>query len=307
MTESIVVLVPVLVLAVVTLFAFAGCSSFGTAPSTTTPGTGTGTGTGTQPGPQTPPVTTPAPEPYRDAVLLDKSLRAYWRLGDAAGAPAADSVPQKKHPGSYLPGASSATPGVLKLGKGPDEGCGVFDGTQGYVAVPFHEDYNPPLSFSVEAWIRPQLSAQGRYVVVGCYQKNPDQGFALGVRQNAAGEQTATAWVADGTASFEAETELGVATQHDGWRQLVMTYDRLNQVLTLYVRDGIQLFTDTKSGAGYASMKDANARELRIGAGRNASDAVRELFPGRIDEVAIYDRVLDAGTIGSHFTLAVTP
>src|SRR3954449_8157476 len=126
MSGALILLLPMLVLSVVLLFAFAGCGLdvVGKAPITPP---------GTTPPPETPPT-------YKDAILKTPGLVAYWRLGEtklpADPYPAAKDEGVNQLAGTYNgPVALSNVPGALAKKTPTDKGT-TFNG-DGYVEVPW--------------------------------------------------------------------------------------------------------------------------------------------------------------------------
>lgn len=298
MNATVIVLVPVLVLGVVILLAFAGCAPFDAAsgpeepdPATKPPGTtpttpGTGTGT--------PQVTT-----YAQTILQETGLRSYWRLGDpTASLVALDSEPTLPKPGVYLGAVTRGEPGALTPGSGAGDKAARFDGA-GYVQVDHDNLLNPPMAFSVEAWVRPALTQADSVTVVDSTDPGAKTGFALEVKRSNAGVDSAVAQVGDGSAFNKLSVDLGPGTTHDGWRYVVMAYDKPSKVLSLLVHDGATLASQNLPGIDFTP---AAAGAFRIGAGRDGGDDPKSFFVGHLDEVALYDRPLDATVAAAHVT-----
>src|SRR4029079_1710937 len=97
---------------------------------------------------------------YEAVVIAYPHLASYWRLsgGEDGTAAAKDSAPDQPQDGEYKNagggGVERSVPGVLSLVNEATDKAAQFDGTHGYVEVPHNVLLNPPLEFSVEAWIR---------------------------------------------------------------------------------------------------------------------------------------------------------
>lgn len=296
MNPTVVVLVPVLVLGVVTLLAFAGCKPFDAAddppaqpgPATKPPGTPTTPGTGTAQ------VTT-----YAQTILQETGLRSYWRLGDpAASSAAVDSEPTMPKPGAYLGSVIRGEPGALTPTSGAGDKAARFEGA-GYVQVDHDSLLNPPMAFSVEAWVQPALTQADTVTVVDSTDAGAKTGFVLEVKRNNAGVDSAVAQVGDGAAFNKLSVDLGPGTAHDGWHYVVMAYDKPTKVLSLLVHDGATLSSQNLPGIDFTP---AAAGAFRIGAGRDNGDDPKAFFVGRLDEVALYDRSLNATVALAHVT-----
>jgi Concanavalin A-like lectin/glucanases superfamily len=245
---------------------------------------------------------------------------SYWRLNEPStgGTQAKDSAPDDPKHGEYrnLQGVSLGQTGVLSPAKEGNDKAAEFDGLQGLVEVPFDSLLNPPLDFSVEAWVRPATGATGAQVVLSSYEVDETgamkRGFALEVVGGAAPK--ARARVGSGTGFASVEADLGSGSEHDRWRHLVITYSGGAKALKLYVNAD-----DGKADAELPSLADATpvtyavnrGRPLRIAAGQVEVPVPKDvpglLFDGRIDEVALYRVALDGTTIRNHFLSALTP
>jgi hypothetical protein len=187
----------------------------------------------------------------------------------------------------------------------------VFDGTDDHVEVPYLDAANgaltnPPGTFTVEAWIRPE----GPGVVLSSYNVAAGRGFVLEVVPGAPNLQ-AQARLGMGGAAFATVTnDLGPGTAFDGWRHVVMTYENPggSGIVKLYVNAGPPE-QGPPGGANYSAVKANAAPPLRIGAGWNEPNETAPglFFKGRIDEVALYDKVLTPAEITTHFDLGKVP
>jgi hypothetical protein len=313
MTLSLVLLIPVLVLAVVAVFAFAGCASFDAAetpappPTTTTP-------------PVTPPVTTPPPVvtppaalTYPQVIMAEPGLRCYWRLNEVAGAvTAADIEPKQPQSGTYVD-TLQGLGGALALGTMPTDTAVYFDGASSHVEVPWHEQVNPGLNFSVEAWVRPEPNTNSSNTIVGSYNPQSFQGFALELIRGTGGVITLRGRIGVGDKFIPLDVGFGDGTVNDGWRHVVMTYESVGTKLKLWVNAGTTQFTSELPPPAtpftYIPVQGPTGPSFRIGAGRltPANTPARLVFRGRIDEVALYDRALDKTAIDNHYAVATTP
>ncbi|NUT52909.1 MAG: LamG domain-containing protein, partial [Saccharothrix sp.] len=144
-------------------------------------------------------------------------------------------------------------------------------------------------SFSVSAWVR--LDDVGTDGVVVAQDGAHTSGFRLGVLANGhwafAMTQSDTATSATITATSD------LPAQEDTWTHLTGVYDSAARQARLYV-DGE---ASTAAPAVLQPIFDA-ADGVRIGSAK-AADQVTAHFPGAVDEVGLYDRVLDIATIRS--------
>jgi hypothetical protein len=323
MTASLLLFVPIALLVLISGFCFVGCAF-------------DSHGTGVDPNKPDP---DPKPVPFTkysdDDVIGNSSAVAYWRLNEAAatatkpvisaiakdfvgsndgnytdavnapdlfpcpGFPIAPGVDTAAALGTLTLGAESIVPGDAE----PDLQTGMqTDGA--FVAVPLNAVVNPPPPFTVECWVRREWSdsagaafrmvIDSRDATGGAFT-----GFCIDVNEDGN-------WEAElgtvGATAFVVVTA-GPAVQMTA-THVVLTVDATNTA-TLFINGDS---TAPKSlGAAFAANK---TQPLIIGAGLHwlplrsmgGPDASFPLVPfkGTIQDVAIYDDVLDPGTISKH-------
>src|SRR5262249_9158543 len=81
---------------------------------------------------------------YRDQVLSQSGLIAYWRLGETSGATAYDS--KGFYYGAYQKGVTLGAPGALPNDSDP---ASLFDGIDGYIDIPA---LPTTTDFTLEGW-----------------------------------------------------------------------------------------------------------------------------------------------------------
>jgi hypothetical protein len=325
MSASLVVLIPLALLAIVVVLGFVGCGL-------DTSGTGN------------PPFTT-----YTDnTVLANAAVVAYWPLSETTDTdPAVDrkgghngnyvdetTAPSLyPWPASIIPNPpnpdipSAAAPGTVALGQpGIVNGdlvqpantdrtrCVVVNGA--YVNVPFNAVFNPTTSFTLEAWVRVDWGASApnalRCVIDARDVAGGDKGFALFANQNNHWE----AWIGNGGTGFAGFT---LATSNDPpialndpslpagvTYYLAVTYDGPSQTLILYV-DGDQRGPKITT----ATYVPNTAQPLWIGASgaslpqrpQPPGTLAGPLFPfvGAIQDVAVYNAALASDVILKHY------
>jgi hypothetical protein len=330
MSASLLILVPAGLLAIMALLCFAGCGFTGQA---------------------LPPFT----KYSDDTVLANPAVVAYWPLGEAADSnPAIDRF--AGHDGSYVDPAT--TPSIypwpaysVASGSGPNiesadapgaiafaqsgivQGDSVQPGNQldvrttcivvngCYVDVPFDAAFNPPTSFTVEAWVRVDWDANAPHAyraVVDTRSLNPCTGFALFAKaeDNQPGVYRWQAVIGNGgsgAAGFTfangdgAPIALNDPSMPSGVTYyLALTYDGPSQTLVIYV-DGEQRGAKVTS----AVYVPNTTQPLWIGAGapyvplrpQPAGVLASPLFPffGAIQAVAVYDAALTPDVILLHY------
>jgi hypothetical protein len=327
LSGPLLIIVPAALLAVVALLCFAGCGfSASGLPGWTTYTDGT--------------------------VLANPAVVAYWPLGEAADSdPAVDRV--AGHNGNYVdpatapslypwpaysvgnaPGPdvqSSAAPGSIAFAQtGIVQGDTVQPGNQFdvrttcivvngcYVNVPFNAAFNPPTSFTVEAWVRVDWTATDPHAwrfVIDSRDTGPSRGFGIYARadDNQPGVYHWGAILGNGSPAFTfaASDDPPIALNDPSLPSgvtyyLALTYDGPSQTLVFYV-DGEQ------RGAKITPVAYAPnaAQPLWIGAGspyvpqrpQPPGIVASPLFPfvGAIQDVAVYNAALTSDDILLHY------
>jgi len=324
-TESLIVLVPLLTLAVVLLLAFTGCSLDveGIAPNQDQqppPGGTNGDGTNGDG-----PTGQPRSPTYEDLVRQGP-LVAWWRLSEGgSGQTAIDSaqLPALGFDGTYH-GAYDLTQAGALAPKTPGDSSAEFtvDIDSGYVEVGYSQALNPPASFSLETWVNPgaQPGTQPEVLISSRARTQNAYGFALLLDRDPA-DPANPRWVARlfSGASLkptELTAPLGSPSRPDGWRHIVMTYrtapdpaaNNATNVLRLYV-DAIPAIDpndpshDYLANVAYAAVPNTGPIPLRI-ASWNDNTPPDHFYSGRLDEVALYNADLTKQSIGDHFAAA---
>jgi hypothetical protein len=317
MTPVLIVLVPVLVLAVVLVFAFAGCALDAEGvmspvpPVTTTPPHGF-------PGAQAPARVTGH---YDFVVANERGLRHLWSLDDVDHpAFAQDSALITQWPGYYSPAPGQAhqvTHPAISVAGYPSTAAS-FDGNGGYVNVPYDDSLNPVQEFTVEVWVNPDLGSLGAAgsVVVGLHDAGANRGFALDLIIDA-GKPAARATLFDTTPT---SVTIPLDPAAHPWRYLAMTYTAVPP--TALMLWAIQYSPDLNAGsiqgprlsqpATYQRVDPASSTPLWIGAGDpqagGAGSTPQSFYKGMIAEVALYDRAIDQDPqylMWEHYTLGV--
>lgn len=203
---------------------------------------------------------------------LDSGLAGYWKLDENTGTNAADAS-TNGNAGTLTNGPTWTTG---KIGSAID-----FDGTDDQVSIPDTDSLDMPNSFSVSAWIRPDLLSGYRNIVV----KNcggTDTNYTL---------ETFGSELDFGYSDAIYYTS-GVGLQTGQWQHVVGTYDWDANLLRIY-RDGVQVLTANESHGVPVSTCPVHIGYHWAG----------EAFDGRIDDVRIYNRALSADEIADLYRL----
>jgi hypothetical protein len=217
---------------------------------------------------------------------------AFWRLDEASGATALDSV--GGHDGTYT---GTLTYGVVGALPGDPDTAIEFDGASGYAVAPFSAALNPQGPFTVEAWVRPNSipdsggtpcpisSAQFSGNRSGWQIRERDTGWQFVLYSH-----NSSSVANDGLAN----TSHGGVPSTNAWTHLAGVYDGSNTYL--YV-NGIAF---SSPAPGYVANYDDGvnpAGPFTIG----ARSSLNNYFAGRVDEAAFYSRALSPVELASHF------
>lgn len=246
----------------------------------------------------------PPPEPidasgYANLILSDQPL-AYWRMTPKTAVTIADQTPRGND--LQLNGSGPFDFDAAGVGS-PGDHALALNGSDQY-AVPLDSgifDFDGTKPFTIELWaslrtvpdedffhtlaIRADLDPPHRTGWDFYLTKDQSAAFERGV--DGGGVGGAPAGVAR-TSSFP---------DRDKFHHYVATYD--GQTLELYVDGAPATVHQNDAGASLPKVSAA----LRFGADRNGT----HLWPGVIDEIAIYDRALPMSRIQAHRAAATIP
>ena len=218
----------------------------------------------------------------RPGQTLRTGLVGLWHLDEGPGATMAADASGNGNDGILMK-LDSATAWTT----GGHLGNALAIGAQGYVRVPMSESIASIVSgVTMSAWI---------------YFEGPVSDYATALSRQigtSLGQYYhLSLWQADGEPSMFITPNLdtaptrptwSVATPVKSWTHLAGTYD--GTTANLYV-DGNQVASLPVTG-----MFASDTTPLILGGNGNGS-AVTELFPGRLDEIALYNRALDSAEI----------
>jgi hypothetical protein len=153
----------------------------------------------------------------------------------------------------------------------------VFDGTNDVVVVADSTSLDLTNGMTLSAWVYPTSSLSGWKAIL---QKETDAWF---LNANTGGDRAGTGGTLNGVCCTVLQGPSALAVNR--WTHVAATYD--GTTLRLYL-DATQVASQARSG-----NLQVNAAPLRIGGNTYGS----EFFPGRIDEVRIYNRALSAAEI----------
>ncbi len=233
--------------------------------------------------------------PYARAVLASKPS-AYWRLSEFTGPRALDAA-ENGNDGDYENGIAFYLEGPPLSGSSDDgqlNRAAHFAGGRMKAVVK-----DPGQTYSVEMWFYNTLPVDARLVTGYLFSRGidgaegaPGDHLAIGGTHSAMGRLVFFNGDKLNQALF-GETDLLPKT----WNHVVLVRD--GNALRVYLNgEGVpEVSGDAEMGF------PPNTRQVFVG-GRNDNFAN---FEGKIDEVAIYDRILPAEEVAAHYRAAIVP
>lgn len=217
----------------------------------------------------------PAPtDPYGQAVHADDPV-LYWRLNESAGTTATD-YSTSIHDGTYRGGYTLGADSQVVTG---DKAASFSDG---YVTS--QELFTNPTTFSTESWFN-TTSTGARIIGFGNTAEGRSTNYDKHVYLDTSGRVVFGIW------NGQEYTITTDKSFNDGaWHQVVATFGSAG--MALYV-DGELIGTNAHN------VSDAYDGYWRVGTDNTWSGS--GAFSGQIDEAAIYDHVLSAATVRSHY------
>lgn len=233
-----------------------------------------------------------APDPYRASILDDNPL-AYWRLGEASGATAADET-TNHFDGTYQGATTLGVHGALAADANT---AARFDGSTGQVSVANRTALSPEVgangAMTLEAWVYlpalPSTAGQGRTPLVA---KGNASGYEYALYAYSSGAAGFSVWQPGG-AGYSGDLT-GGAIPLNTWTHVVGVLKK-GQFARLYVNGSqvAQVTTFAGDTANSASPLTIAAR----GDGQNLN--------GTVDEVALYGAALSPTRIAQHYQAAL--
>lgn len=220
------------------------------------------------------------------AEVADDTPTHWWRLGEPVGATVAADAGSSPVPGTYY-GVALGEAGAPV--RDPDSAAG-FDGVDDYVSL--GASYVTGFPYTIELWLKiPERTTTGNYwfyAQAPSGTANPD-GYVTGTDLGDPGKL-----IFDGTTST-------VRVDDDAWHHVVLKG-------TAAGAGGQELFIDGVSqGTGTATAPSGN--ELLLGYPNHPAFSAlsNHMWPGEIDDVAIYSTALSSSRIQDHNDAGRTP
>lgn len=213
---------------------------------------------------------------YSSTVLSTAGLVSYWRLNETSGTNAADS--QDSNPGTYTGGYTQNQTALIT---GDVTASSVsLNGSTGYVTVPNASNLNITGAFSIEAWVHP-TGVSSEQFVAGRWASNQGYGLFIGATSGQVSLYINSTQVLNGVITA------GV-TSH-----VVATYDGTNA--RIYVNNVLA------GGPSTHTPPSSNSNPFTIG-----QESSSIFYAGTVEEVAVYNQALSAGTINTHYVVGST-
>ena len=221
-----------------------------------------------------------------------QSPKALWKLEDT-GSSVADAS-GNGNAGSFVGGVTKNVAGARVESK-----CVEFDGTSGYLTFPTSASLDPVASaWSVAAWVYATAARAGPGDTGCCVvtKQWPTTGaipFALGYGYTpgvAAVDNRVWATFYTGAVFATAAVD-PVVLPLTTWRHFVAVFN--GSTLKLY-RDGVEV-------ASVAASGDVARADLVLIGRRWIANTATPYFPGRVDDVRIYNRALQAAEVAALF------
>jgi Concanavalin A-like lectin/glucanases superfamily len=221
---------------------------------------------------------------YRDVILGTPGLQSYWRLGEASGVTAFDS---KGTANGTLNGPSFGGAGATTH---PNDAL-TLDGVDDYVDFGDVHDVAGTSSFTLEAWINRTTLGEAdrwRWIVTKQSIVDPRDGWALVVAPNDTGYGQRL-WFSRFSAGTEHVALSTTVTAANTWYHVAASYD--GATMRVYVNGVLE-------GSTASAMSMPNTTfPLRIS---SAAPPSVHRFPGRLDEVAVYNVALSGAQVREH-------
>jgi Concanavalin A-like lectin/glucanases superfamily len=231
------------------------------------------------PGTVTPTVPTPtlAPSNYRTAVLQDSPL-AYYRLDETSGAIMNDSS-GNNNIGLY----TNVTWGAAGLTGDGDTAISLPGSGTSYGSTP-----NLPTlsSFSLEAWVKPQLTSNNYEVILSTSQHNYMLAYIPG------SGQFVVSYAAPASYNFLSNHSYAPGIPY----YVVYTYNAGTQSSTLYV-NGV-------ADGAWTGQQNGTTPTWEGGVTHLGWNSYQQPLSGILDDVAIYNSALSASQVRTHYAAA---
>ncbi len=227
-----------------------------------------------------------------EAAIVTSAPEAWWRLDESSGTNMFDGM--GRHPGSYAnangtgPLPTLGATGVLI--NNPNTAASFA--SAGIGLVPYSADLNPA-QFSIEAWVNTTVT-DGQAPVSSSY------GTGGWWMQSVSGW-----WLGDcsqGTFGNNGNTNTEAAIISGQWSHIVIEYDSTRVISGSYYPFTLYVNGKTDGYVWGAPAVNSGGPLIIGGRGVSATTLADRFFDGKVDEVALYKRLLTTTEIQAHVT-----
>ena len=226
---------------------------------------------------------------YVNEVLGDEPI-GYWRLGETAGSVTAEDA-VGNHDGVYENFAADgfSQPGALARDANKSV---IFDGVDDRVTIPHSADLAITGDLTVEFWMYKTAEASNYQRLVG---KGARDAETFGVYELPGSDKRMLFQQYDGSGNVVANLTSNSVVELDQWHHVVATVE--SSTVKIYI-DGAFDVQGTRSGA-------VGVDDQPLVIGGKLLDR-HDVFPGRLDEVAVYRRALTNDEVQDHYLIGKT-
>jgi hypothetical protein len=215
--------------------------------------------------------------PYRTSFVNSDALIGWWKLNDAQGT---DSSPSGNN--GVIHGAPFPANGVAGFN------ALQFNGSTDYIEMPTAVISSGDATFA--AWVSKQHTVSGNNTVIGVFGTN---GGARNSFYVSAGATNQIGFVQFQAGSFFTTSTTATAFPDNTWAHFAGTFVSSSGACQLYINGVSVAFTGTLNpgwGTGLV-LTDIGVQY------QNATNTYVEFWPGLLDDIRIYNRVLSADEI----------
>jgi hypothetical protein len=234
---------------------------------------------------------------YRDVILAEPALAAYWPCNDAGPTTVADAAPVPVD-GTGVNTPTFGVAGPLVINTPGDKAITLNPVSTEEITIPDAAKLDMSTGLTMEAWLKPN-SNPGPGIFRTVFTKlaaaltNGDYDFSY---TNTAGVAQINVEIQTGAGAFVPKFNLAGFLSTTSWSHIGCTWDGSN--IRCY-RDGV-IQGSPSAATGTMAATTNSARIGRYGTGTDYWD-------GSVGHVAIYNQALSAAALLNHFTVATSP